>query len=120
MLVTFRPEFEPPWIGRPYVTALTINLLAERDVSAMIDRVIGNKRLPPNIQENIVERSDAILLFVEEMTKAVLEAGTVGAADQIAAVQPYWIASAVIDRAVWRNRRRYSICCEPADRVELS
>ena len=42
-------------------------------------------------------------LFVEEMTKAVLEAGTVGAADQIAAVQPYWIASAVIDRAVWRN-----------------
>jgi predicted ATPase/class 3 adenylate cyclase len=86
LLVTFRPEFEPPWIGRPYVTALTINRLAERDVSAMIDRVIGNKLLPPSIQENIIERSDGIPLFVEEMTKAVLEAGIDGAAEQIAAV----------------------------------
>ena len=86
LLVTFRPEFEPPWIGRPYVTALTINRLAERDVSAMIDRVIGNKLLSPGIQENIIERSDGIPLFVEEMTKAVLEAGINGAAEQIAAV----------------------------------
>ena len=86
LLVTFRPEFEPPWIGRPYVTVLTINRLAERDVSAMIDRVIGNKLLPPSIQENIIERSDGIPLFVEEMTKAVLEAGIDGAAEQIAAV----------------------------------
>jgi class 3 adenylate cyclase len=86
LLVTFRPEFEPPWIGRPYVTALTINRLAERDVIAMIDRVIGNKLLSPSIQENIIERSDGIPLFVEEMTKAVLEAGIDGAADQIAAV----------------------------------
>ena len=86
LLVTFRPEFEPPWIGRPYVTALTINRLAERDVSAMIDRVIGNKLLSPSIQENIIERSDGIPLFVEEMTKAVLEAGIDGAAEQIAAV----------------------------------
>ena len=86
LLVTFRPEFEPPWIGRPYVTALTINRLAERDVGAMIDRVIGNKLLSPGIQENIIERSDGIPLFVEEMTKAVLEAGIDGAAEQIAAV----------------------------------
>ena len=86
LLVTFRPEFEPPWIGRPYVTALIINRLAERDVSAMIDRVIGNKLLSPSIQENIIERSDGIPLFVEEMTKAVLEAGIDGAAEQIAAV----------------------------------
>jgi hypothetical protein len=43
LLVTFRPEFDPPWLGRPYVTALTINRLAERDISAMIDRVVGNK-----------------------------------------------------------------------------
>jgi predicted ATPase len=49
LLVTFRPEFEPPWTGRPYVTALTINRLAERDVSAMIDRVIGNKLLQPRL-----------------------------------------------------------------------
>src|SRR5262249_29219893 len=41
LIVTFRPEFDPPWTGRPYVTALTINRLAEREVSAMIDRLVG-------------------------------------------------------------------------------
>jgi len=46
LIVTFRPEFEPPWIGRPHVTALTINRLAQRDIDAMIDRVVGNK--PPS------------------------------------------------------------------------
>jgi predicted ATPase len=39
LIVTFRQEFEPPWIGQPYVTALTINRLAQRDIEAMIDRV---------------------------------------------------------------------------------
>ena len=46
LIVTFRPEFEPPWIGRPYVTALTINRLGEREIDAMIDRVVGNKLTP--------------------------------------------------------------------------
>ena len=73
-IVTFRPEFEPPWIGRPYVTPLTINRLAEREVGAMIDGVIGNKLLPANIRQDIIERTDGIPLFVEEMTRAVLEA----------------------------------------------
>ena len=50
LIVTYRPEFEPPWIGRPYVTALTINRLGEREIAAMIDRVTGNKPLPANIQ----------------------------------------------------------------------
>ena len=44
LIVTYRPEFEPPWIGRPYVTALTLNRLAQREVDAMIDGVVGNKR----------------------------------------------------------------------------
>ena len=44
LIVTFRPEFEPPWIGRPNVTALTLNRLGEREIAAMIDRVTGNKR----------------------------------------------------------------------------
>ncbi len=74
LLVTFRPEFEPPWIGRPHVTALTLNRLAQRDIDAMIDRVVGNKQLPANIRQDIIERTDGIPLFVEEMTKAVLEA----------------------------------------------
>ncbi|MGO9846314.1 MAG: AAA family ATPase, partial [Methylocella sp.] len=71
LIVTYRPEFEPPWIGRPHVTALTINRLAQRDIDAMIDRVIGNKLLPASIRQDIIERTDGIPLFVEEMTKAV-------------------------------------------------
>jgi class 3 adenylate cyclase/tetratricopeptide (TPR) repeat protein len=88
LIVTFRPEFEPPWIGQPHVTALTINRLAERDIAAMIDRVIGNKPLPANIRKDIVERTDGIPLFVEEMTKAVLEAGGELEAMQTAAAVP--------------------------------
>jgi class 3 adenylate cyclase/predicted ATPase len=75
LIVTYRPEFVPPWIGRPHVTALTLNRLGERDVAAMIDGVTGNKSLPSSIRQDIVERTDGIPLFVEEMTKAVLEAG---------------------------------------------
>ena len=86
LIVTFRPEFEPPWIGRPHVTALTINRLAKRDVDLMIERVLGNKNLPANIRHDIIERTDGIPLFVEEMTKAVLEAGSEGAARQLAAL----------------------------------
>ena len=88
LIVTFRPEFEPPWIGRPYVTALTLNRLAEREIGAMIDRVIGNKLLPASIRQDIIERTDGIPLFVEEMTKAVLEAESEGAAEQTAAAVP--------------------------------
>jgi class 3 adenylate cyclase/predicted ATPase len=74
LIVTSRPEFEPPWIGQPHVTVLTINRLAQRDVDAMIDRVGGGKRIPASIRQDIIERTDGIPLFVEEMTKAVLEA----------------------------------------------
>jgi class 3 adenylate cyclase/predicted ATPase len=86
MIVTFRPEFEAPWIGRPHVTALTINRLARRDIDAMIDRVAGNKLLPASLRRDIVERTDGIPLFVEEMTKAVLEAEGEGEAHRTTAV----------------------------------
>ena len=78
LIVTYRPEFEPPWIGRPYVTALTLNRLGEREIAALIDRVTGNKSLPESIRQDIIERTDGIPLFVEEMTKAVLEAESDG------------------------------------------
>ena len=78
LIVTYRPEFEPPWIGRPHVTALTLNRLGEREIAAMIDRVTGNKPLPASIRQDIIERTDGIPLFVEEMTKAVLEAESEG------------------------------------------
>jgi class 3 adenylate cyclase/predicted ATPase len=88
LIVTFRPEFEPPWIGRPHVTALTVNRLGRREVDAMIDRVLRKKSLPASIRQDIVERTDGIPLFVEEMTKAVLEAESEGAARRTVAAVP--------------------------------
>ena len=88
LIVTFRPEFEPPWIGRPYVTSLTINRLEEREVCAIIEGVVGNKLLPANIRQDIIKRTDGIPLFVEEMTKAVLEAEGESAAERVIGVVP--------------------------------
>jgi predicted ATPase len=88
LIVTFRPEFEPPWVGRPYVTALTLNRLGEREIAAMIDGVTGNKPLPQSIRQDIMERTDGVPLFVEEMTKAVLEAEGEGDARKTTAAVP--------------------------------
>ena len=87
-MLRYRPEFEPPWIGRPHVTALTLNRLGEREIAALIDRVTGNKPLPASIRQDIIERTDGIPLFVEEMTKAVLEAESEGDAQRTAAAIP--------------------------------
>ena len=88
LLITFRPEFEPPWIGQPHVTALTINRLTRREIEAMIDRVAGNKAMPANIRQEIIERTDGIPLFVEEITRAVLEAGSQVAGERTIAAIP--------------------------------
>jgi class 3 adenylate cyclase/predicted ATPase len=88
LILTFRPEFDPPWIGRPHVTALTINRLGQREVRAVIDRLVGNKLLPVSIRQDIIERTDGIPLFVEEMTKAVLEAESDAAAEHTLAAVP--------------------------------
>ena len=88
LIVTFRPEFEPPWVGRPHVTVLTLNRLTRREIDAMIDGVVGNKPIPVGIRQDIVERTDGIPLFVEEMTKAVLEAEGEGEARRTAANVP--------------------------------
>jgi class 3 adenylate cyclase/tetratricopeptide (TPR) repeat protein len=88
LIVTFRPEFDPPWIGQPHVMAMTINRLNQHDVGAMIDRVIGDTLLPTTIRQDIIERTDGIPLFIEEMTKAVLEAESEGAARRTVAAAP--------------------------------
>jgi predicted ATPase len=88
LLVTFRPEFASPWIGQPHVTALTLNRLPKRDIDFMIDGVVGNKLLPASIRQDLFERTDGIPLFIEEMTKAVLEAESEGEARRTAAATP--------------------------------
>jgi predicted ATPase len=70
------------------VTSLTLNRLAEREATAIIARLVGNKKLPADVMAEIVERTDGIPLFVEEMTKAVLEAESEGAARHTVAAVP--------------------------------
>jgi class 3 adenylate cyclase/predicted ATPase len=89
LIVTFRPEFEPTWVGRPYVTTLTITRLAQCDIDGMIDRIVGNASLPVNLRRDIIERTDGVPLFVEEMTIAVLEAGNDGGAEHVASAAPH-------------------------------
>jgi class 3 adenylate cyclase/predicted ATPase len=89
LIVTYRPDFEPPWIGRPSITTLTLNRLGEREIAAIIEGVSGSRSLPARIRQDIVERTDGIPLFVEEMTKAVLEAESEGDAKRTAAAVPF-------------------------------
>ena len=88
LIVTFRTEFAPPWIGQAHVTSLTLNRLGEREVAAIIGNLVGNKQLAADVMAEIVERTDGIPLFVEEMTKAVLEAESEGAARRTVAAAP--------------------------------
>jgi class 3 adenylate cyclase len=82
LIVTFRPEFQAPWVGRSHVTAVTLSRLTRRMIEALIDRIIGNKHLPANVRQDIIERTDGIPLFVEEMIRAVMEAESEGAAER--------------------------------------
>ncbi len=88
VIVTFRPEFNAPWVGQSHVTSLTLNRLGEREAAAIIARLVGNNALPADVMAEIVERTDGIPLFVEEMTKAVLEAESEGAARRTVAAVP--------------------------------
>ena len=73
-VVTFRPEFEPTWSGQSHVTRLTLNRLAQAEVDVMIDNVAGDQPIAAIVRQDIMSRSDGVPLFVEEITKAVLEA----------------------------------------------
>jgi class 3 adenylate cyclase/tetratricopeptide (TPR) repeat protein len=77
VIITFRPEFSPPWVGRPQVTLVTLNRLPPRQRADMIDRLTGGKTLPREITEQIIVRTDGVPLFIEELTKAVIESGVV-------------------------------------------
>jgi class 3 adenylate cyclase/tetratricopeptide (TPR) repeat protein len=75
LIVTFRHEFQPPWTGQPHVTMLTLNRLDRRDGTALVEQIAGGNALPNEVVDQIVNRTDGVPLFVEELTKSVVESG---------------------------------------------
>ncbi len=72
-LLTYRPEFRPPWGIRAHITPLTLTRLSRPQVEVMLDRLTSEKALPAEVREQIVAKTDGVPLFVEELTKMVLE-----------------------------------------------
>ena len=84
LIATFRPEFQPSWVGQAHVTMLALSRLGRRDGAALVRELVGNStRLPNDIVDEIIERTDGVPLFLEEVTKVVLEAAS-GAASAAA------------------------------------
>ncbi|MER8807529.1 AAA family ATPase [Mesorhizobium australicum] len=75
LVVTFRAEFQAPWTGQAHVRLLALSRLDRRDGAALVQRVVGTGELPSDVVAEIIERTDGVPLFVEELTKAVLEGG---------------------------------------------
>lgn len=75
VIVTFRPGFQPSWMGQPHVTALPLNRLDTSDSTAIINGIVRGKALPDIVVEQILSRADGVPLFVEELTRTLLAAG---------------------------------------------
>ena len=73
LVATFRPEYQPPWTGQPHVTMLALNRLGRRDGALLVAQLVGNAGLPADLIDEIVERTDGVPLFLEEVTKVVIE-----------------------------------------------
>ncbi len=73
VLITFRPEFAPPWTGLPQASVLPLSRLGRREGAALVERVMREKGLPAEVSAEIVSKTDGVPLFLEELTKAVLE-----------------------------------------------
>ena len=75
LILTFRPEFQPPWRHHSYFTTLTLNRLSRKDSIAIISEITHKKSLPQNVLDDIIAKTDGVPLFLEELTKTVLESG---------------------------------------------
>src|SRR5712691_10065274 len=75
VLLTCRPHFQPAWHHRSYLTEITVNRLSHAQVEQIVNRITDGKTFPPEVLQQIVEKTDGVPLFVEEMTKALLESG---------------------------------------------
>lgn len=86
VIVTFRPEFQPSWRG-PHTTSITLVPLSQRESVTLVEKVAGEDGLPQHLVDEIVERADGVPLFLEELTKAVLEVGADSKAEDRALAQ---------------------------------
>jgi predicted ATPase len=75
VVLIFRPDFTPPWARRSHMTPLALNRLGRRQVEAMVENLTGGKALPAEVVQQVVSKTDGVPLFVEELTKMVLESG---------------------------------------------
>ena len=84
LVLTFRPEFTPPWKPRSHISQLVLNRLGQKQVEAMIEKVAESKGLPAEVRQQIVAKTDGVPLFVEELTKSVVESvESIGSAGSI-------------------------------------
>ena len=74
-LLTCRPEFQPPWGLRTHLTPIALQRLPQAQIEVMVVQVTGGKALPPAVLQHVVTKTDGVPLFVEELTKTVLESG---------------------------------------------
>ena len=109
LLVTFRPEFQPPWTGQPQVMMLALSRLDRRDRTALVKQIAGGKAMPEEVVARIADRADGVPLFVEELTKSVLESGLLREeADRYAldgALPPFAIPTSLHDSLLARLDR---------------
>ena len=81
MLLTCRPHFQPAWHHRSYLTEITVNRLSHTQVEQIVTRMTDGKTFPAEVLQQIVAKTDGVPLFVEEITKAILESGQLTAVD---------------------------------------
>ena len=109
LLVTFRPEFSPPWTGHAHIMALTLSGLARTQAAAVVARIAGGKALPPAVMEQILAKTEGLPLFIEELTKAVLEFGLLADAEDhyefAGPLQPFAIPPTLRDSLMARLDR---------------
>jgi predicted ATPase len=113
LIVTFRPEFQMPWTGQPQVTMLALNRLDRSDRTALVAQIAGGKALPDEVIDQIADRTDGVPLFVEELTRSVLESGLLRAeADRYVldrALPPFAIPTTLHDSLMARLDRLASV-----------
>ena len=75
LVIAFRPDFKPPWTGRDHVSSVSLQRLGHDQIEAIAERLSDGKRLPPELIDQIVAKTDGVPLFVEELTKTIIESG---------------------------------------------